>query len=655
VTTPEVSILLVTHNHENFVADALDDVAAQVTDRSVEIVIADDASSDGTRDMLERWERDVDLTVNLLAPREHLGITANYERGFAACRGRYVAVLEGDDRWIDVSKIETLASLLDSDESLSFAFNRCLVWFEEEHTGFVRTELGLDALQQTFSRHQLAEGNFIATFSACMYRGALLNRLDAKIFSTIAYDWLVNLAMARFGPIGLVPRVMTVYRVHADGAWSSLSQAMQREQLSELISEYDEVLGGEVTRELARQQRSLISAIEATGTPAAGSSASDATALGSGAPIAPIAQSVLDQSMGDLELIVVDDGSSDETAKRVANLSDERVRFFRLYPNRGACAAMNLALQQADGELVAVINSDDVWEGSKLERQLGVLDDDPELDAVFTGARLISDVGRPLRLKELPEWHAVFRQPNRSPGQWLRKFWIYGNCLCHPSAVMRRSVFEHLGLYDNRFRQLPDLDLWIKLAKHSRFTVLGDEALVRFRVFRSHTNASSNAPHNVARTVHEHLMLCRTFFEGCSPRTFRDGFADLFVDPMSETNEELECEQALLWMSDEPRLSPIYRFHGIGELFRLLQLPSHRDLLRHRYGVDELRLHELAGGLASERDRAMLDPSGWLAPAFARSTAVPSGDLARELVGRLRQRPLRHWPRLVARQLRTRR
>src|SRR5581483_8899979 len=280
------------------------------------------------------------------------------ERGFAACHGRYLAVLEGDDRWIDVEKLEAQARVLDEDPDLSFVFTRTAVWFEDVATAIVQPPVALDRQHATFSGSQLALENFVATFSACMYRRDMLARLEPRVFATTAYDWLVNLAMSAFGPIGFMPRVMTAYRVHQQGAWSGRDPRERLEHLAALIVDYDDVLDGRFATELARHRRSLLGTIEAMrdGEPASGPPAAPMqlrtrsrttkprgsvimAAHNHDAFVEEAVQSVLDQTVDDVELVVVDDGSTDETAKKVASVADDRVRFFRLFPAAGACAA----------------------------------------------------------------------------------------------------------------------------------------------------------------------------------------------------------------------------------------------------------------------------------------------------------------------------
>src|ERR1700693_4655545 len=79
--------------------------------------------------------------------------------------------------------------------------------------------------------------------------------------------------------------------------------------------------------------------------------------------------SVLCQTMGDLELLIVDDGSRDRSPTVIANMRDKRINFENLEQNRGACEAMNIALRKARGRFIAVCNSDDEWHPDKLELQ----------------------------------------------------------------------------------------------------------------------------------------------------------------------------------------------------------------------------------------------------------------------------------------------
>src|SRR5215210_1594510 len=122
---PEVSVLVITYNHGRFVRQALDGVAMQQTTFDVEVVLADDYSQDSTLEILKEYEAN-NPHVRLLPSERRLGINLNYKRGFDACRGRYVAVLEGDDYWTSPRRLEILSAFLRQHPECSFCFNRII-------------------------------------------------------------------------------------------------------------------------------------------------------------------------------------------------------------------------------------------------------------------------------------------------------------------------------------------------------------------------------------------------------------------------------------------------------------------------------------------------------------------------------------------------
>ena len=187
-------------------------------------------------------------------PRHH----GQLRTGFAACTGRYVAVLEGDDRWITGDKLSTQAQYLDDHRDCSFTFNRGLIEFSSGDSIVYPYAVGLDGRDGiTFTAEQLATENVCGNFSSCMYRRDVIASLDPAIFTATMYDWLFNLAMAEHGRIGFVPRVMSSYRVHGGGQWSGLTLAEQYERLATLIHEYDTILGGRLGAPLREQWRRL--------------------------------------------------------------------------------------------------------------------------------------------------------------------------------------------------------------------------------------------------------------------------------------------------------------------------------------------------------------------------------------------------------------
>ena len=159
-------------------------------------------------------------------------------------------------------------------------------------------------------------------------------------------------------------------------------------------------------------------------------------------------QSVCAQTYTDFEVLVVDDGSTDNGAAIVANSSDTRVRLIQK-ENRGVCSARNRGIQEAKGEYVALLDADDQWDAHYLEEQVKMIQDFP--DAAMWGINFaeLSD-GKLIRRLEtgLPEGYRgyvenYFQMPKR-----------VSDLFCSSSVMIRRGVFDKVGYFD-------EVDLWI--------------------------------------------------------------------------------------------------------------------------------------------------------------------------------------------------
>lgn len=190
-------------------------------------------------------------------------------------------------------------------------------------------------------------------------------------------------------------------------------------------------------------------------------------------------QSVLQQTYSEFELLVVDDGSTDQTRQVVAQFeSDPRVRYL-FQENRGDAAARNTGINHTTGRFVAFLDSDDLWLPEKLARQVEVLQLRPEISVVYT-AIVLQQIDEQRRLPPPPAWRE----------STLYEELLYRNVITgsHSSVMIRREVFEQVGLFDDAFR-ISDRDLWRRLAERHGFYRL-DEPLVCIR--KHEDNSSRN-------------------------------------------------------------------------------------------------------------------------------------------------------------------
>ena len=218
-------------------------------------------------------------------------------------------------------------------------------------------------------------------------------------------------------------------------------------------------------------------------------------------------QSILDQTYQDFEIIITDDGSSDRTVEAIKQFTDPRIKLFIFPENKGACEAANNCVKNTTGELVAMISSDDAWFPHKLEKQVEFLEQHSEIGGVFSYAQFIDDDSQDIESKHDYE---TFLQPNRTRFEWLRHFFLYGNCLCHPSVLIRKHCYEEVGYYDERFAQLPDYEFWIRLCMKYQIHII-PETLIKFRLFKNKTNASANTPIKLSRTTLEQSRVLKNY------------------------------------------------------------------------------------------------------------------------------------------------
>ena len=123
VAEPLVSVCLHTYNHADFIQEAIDSVLMQETNFSFEVIIGDDASTDGTSEIIDRYHREYPSKIKVLRSNENLGKYTgngrlNLIRELRACRGKYIALLEGDDYWLNPLKLQKQVDCIELNSSL---------------------------------------------------------------------------------------------------------------------------------------------------------------------------------------------------------------------------------------------------------------------------------------------------------------------------------------------------------------------------------------------------------------------------------------------------------------------------------------------------------------------------------------------------------
>jgi glycosyltransferase involved in cell wall biosynthesis len=216
----KVSVLIITYNHERFIADAIQSVLLQDVNFAYEIVIGEDCSQDRTRDIILAFQSRYPHKVRLLPAEEHLGMHANFDRTLQACRGQYIALLEGDDYWTSPQKLQRQVTFLDAHPECAICFhNVCAVDGRGEAAGGCSVgpeQSEISTLEDVITRH------FTPTCSLMVRRG-LVRRMPDWVSELAMADWPFVILNAQHGTVGYINEVMAAYRIHSGGVYSSQS------------------------------------------------------------------------------------------------------------------------------------------------------------------------------------------------------------------------------------------------------------------------------------------------------------------------------------------------------------------------------------------------------------------------------------------------
>ena len=301
--------------------------------------------------------------------------------------------------------------------------------------------------------------------------------------------------------------------------------------------------------------------------------------------VAAAIESVLNQTFADFELLIIDDGSTDDSREIIKGFSDSRIKLFLYEENRGPVIAIREAVNSARGKYIAVHHSDDLWTPEKLARQVAFLDANPNYAACFTRVEFVDECGNIRSLEHGDSYENVFDQPNRSRAKWLNYFFYNANCLCHPSAMLRREVYEKFHLLEvHGFWQLPDYLMWIRLCFHAEIFIL-PERLTLFRLRRARQeNTSATTFDRLVRADTEFFFIAREFVYNFTDNKF---FLDVFPEAQRfVVNGQINRRFAFAQICLE-KTSSAFQLVGLDLLKELLNSPANAAEIKTLYDYDE--------------------------------------------------------------------
>jgi glycosyltransferase involved in cell wall biosynthesis len=154
----DISVIVVTYNHEDFIAQAIESVLAQSTDRLLEVIISEDKSTDRTRDIVKDYARR-DKRIRLILSERNVRSNEVVARALRSAVGRYVCILDGDDYWLASDKLEHQATFLDANPHYSAVFHNAFI----EDTLPAKRRWTRSDLPKMFTLNEIWRGNPFAT------------------------------------------------------------------------------------------------------------------------------------------------------------------------------------------------------------------------------------------------------------------------------------------------------------------------------------------------------------------------------------------------------------------------------------------------------------------------------------------------------------
>lgn len=257
----KLSVCIQAYNHGQYIAQALDSVLMQRTAFEFEIIVGEDDSSDGTREIVCAYQRRFPERIRLfLNSRENVICVNgrptgrwNFMNNLQHAQGEYIALLDGDDYWTSPEKLQRQVEFLDLHPECSSCGHRARMTFED---GRDHDRIFSEVPSGRLGIARLLEGNPLPTCSTVFRREAVLP-LPEWFVEAPAADYCIHVLCARAGDIMLLDDVMGVYRIHARGAWSGLQPIEQIQSTIQLMGIFRRALGRRWESTIARQISTL--------------------------------------------------------------------------------------------------------------------------------------------------------------------------------------------------------------------------------------------------------------------------------------------------------------------------------------------------------------------------------------------------------------
>ncbi|HOK65214.1 MAG TPA: glycosyltransferase [Anaerohalosphaeraceae bacterium] len=432
-----VSAIVSTYNSEAYIAGCLENLIGQTLYEKgqLEILVIDSGSQQNEGQIVREYQAEYPNIRYLRTPQRET-IYAAWNRAVRLAAGRYLTSANTDDRYRS-DALEILADTLDAHSEVGLVYGDQIISPIPLET--FSSEWGEKIPRPDYTYERLLFGCCVG--SQPMWRKSLheeLGYFDESL--TVAGDWDFWLRIAARYPFKRVPEFLGIYYNNPNSA----------EHRNLIHSYYERYLVGKrygnpyisTIPRCVRKDNPLVSVIMP---------AHNAREF-----IGEAIESVLIQNYPHFELLVINDGSEDDTEAVIKRYEDERIRYF-VQERGGPSAARNEGIRRSKGEFFVMLDADDCLSADHLGQMLDAFDEYPEADLIYCKTILIDEEGRTIQVHQQLE----FSDSN----QLIREFFHAGFPLLPFRTMIRRRVFEQIGEYDPSLWVAEDFDMWRRFLK----------------------------------------------------------------------------------------------------------------------------------------------------------------------------------------------
>ncbi len=211
----KVSIIMLAYNIDKYVETAIKSIIQQKTTYPIQLVIAEDCSTDNTLEICTRYKKLYPDTITLIKHKKNAGLQRNFMDAHQHCEGEYIAICDGDDYWINKNKLQRMTDFMDANSDFAICFHRVINYYEENGS----KSFSNGKQKQITNIVDLAKSNFI-TNSSSLFRRSYYPEVPEWFSQISLCDYAMHMLNAQHGKIYYFKQPMAVYRKHSKGIWS---------------------------------------------------------------------------------------------------------------------------------------------------------------------------------------------------------------------------------------------------------------------------------------------------------------------------------------------------------------------------------------------------------------------------------------------------